>query len=160
VADDTSKPGRPTEYTEELADRICAELAETANLRAVCRQEGMPSESTVRRWAIEDREGFSARYARARTIGYMRLADDVLEISDDSSGDAIVDPETGVERINTEFVARSRIRVDTRKWLLSKVLPKLFGDKVALTGEDGGPIKHEVTCIQRVIVDVPPERGE
>lgn len=159
MSDDTASRGRPTEFTKELADRICAALAETPNLRAVCRQDGMPSESTVRGWALEDRDGFSAQYARAREIGYLGMADDVLEISDDSSRDAVKDQETGIVRMDTEFVARSRIRVDTRKWLLSKVLPKVFGDKVALTGEDGGAIKHEFTRIERVIVDVP-ERGK
>jgi hypothetical protein len=152
---DTPPKGRPTIYTKELADLICSRLAETGNLRAVCKADGMPPESTVRGWALDDREGFAAQYARAREIGYQSMADDLLDIADDSSGDTLTDPETGVERINTEFVARSRLRADTRKWLLSKALPKIYGDKVALTGEDGGAVKVQVTRIERVIVDNP-----
>lgn len=143
---------RPSDYSPELAAEICKRLAETGNLREVCRADDMPPESTVRLWALDDREGFAAQYARAREIGYLSMADETLEISDDSSGDAIVDEETGVARPNTEFVARSRLKVDTRKWLLSKVLPKVYGDKVEQTvvGADGGPVKADVTVFNLV----------
>lgn len=140
--------GRPTEYTEELAARICARLAEGYSLREVCRDEGMPSEATVRRWALEDREGFSAQYARAREIGYHAMADELLEISDDGRNDWIErqgDKGVGYEA-NGEHLQRSRLRVDTRKWLLSKALPKVYGDKIALGGaDDMDPIRTEET---------------
>lgn len=134
--------GRPSDYSADIAEAICAGLAEGKTLRAVCRAAGMPSEVTVRRWALEDREGFSAQYGKAREIGYQRMADEILEIADDSSCDSIVDGETGAERINSEFVARSRLKVDTRKWLLSKALPKIYGDKITQEhqGAGGGPV--------------------
>lgn len=113
----------------------------------------MPPESTIRGWALDDRGGFAAQYARAREIGYQSMADDILDIADESGGDIKTDLESGSVSMDAEFVARSRLRVDARKWLLSKALPKVFGDKVALTGEDGGPVKHEITKIERVIVD-------
>ncbi len=115
--------GRPSKFTQALADRICERLAAGETLRAVCREDGMPSEPTVRRWAIE-KDGFSAQYASAREIGYAGMADQLTEIADDKTGDP----------------ARDRLRLDTRKWLLSKALPKIYGDKLAHTGEDGGPI--------------------
>jgi hypothetical protein len=101
----------------------------------------MPPESTVRRWALEDRDGFSAQYARAREIGYGAMADELIEISDDSSGDLKTD-ENGNARMDAEFVGRSRLKVDTRKWLLSKALPKVYGDKITqeVSGPNGGPI--------------------
>src|SRR4051812_2164281 len=71
MAKPVSELGRPSTYTAELAATICARLATGETLRAVCRDDGMPSESTVRTWALDDREGFSAHYARAREIGYM-----------------------------------------------------------------------------------------
>ena len=73
----------------------------------------MPDERTVRRWALDDVEGFSDQYARAREIGYQGMADDLTEIADAKDGDP----------------ARDRLRVDTCKWLLSKVLPKVYGEK-------------------------------
>jgi len=132
-------PGRPTAYTPDLAARICEELASGRTLRDVCRDEGMPPESTVRLWALRDESGFSAQYAEARQLGYMCLADELLEIADDGQNDWMMrhgDDAPGWA-INGEHVARSRLRLDTRKWLLSKALPKLFGDKLDHVSSDG-----------------------
>lgn len=115
--------GRPSKFTNALASRICERLAAGETLRAICRDDKIPSEPTVRRWALE-REAFSAQYARAREIGYQGLADELTEIADDKGGDP----------------TRDRLRVDTRKWLLSKALPKLYGDKIEHTGPAGGPL--------------------
>lgn len=144
--------GRPSAFTPELAIEICSRLAGGETLRAVCRDEKMPPESTVRKWALEDRDGFSAQYATAREIGYQSMADELLDIADDSSGDVQSD-EDGNKKFNGEFASRSRLRVDTRKWLLSKALPKVYGEKVVQehTGPDGGPV--QVQRIERVIVD-------
>jgi hypothetical protein len=103
----------------------------------------MPAESTVRAWALDDRAGFSAQYARAREIGYHAMADETLEIADSAQGDYVakdLGDNVTVEVVDHEHIARSRLRVDTRKWLLSKALPKVYGDRVALTGADGGPV--------------------
>jgi hypothetical protein len=118
-----AKPGRPASFTAELATEICRRLAVGGTLRAVCRDRGMPPESTVREWALADRDGFAAQYARAREIGYQAMADELPEIADDGRNDS------------AENVARSRLRVDTRKWLLSKALPKVFGDALQVTGK-------------------------
>ena len=136
-------------HTEALAREICERLAEGLSLREVCRQEGMPSESTVRQWALDDYEGFSAQYTRAREIGYHALADELLEIADDGTNDWMErngqDGESGDLVLNGEHVQRSRLRLDTRKWMLSKVLPKIYGDKqhTVLTGKDEGPVQVE-----------------
>jgi len=93
----------------------------------------MPSEMSARRWAIEDREGFSSQYARASQIRMECLADEILEIADNESGDP----------------ARDRLRLDIRKWLMSKIAPKRFGDKLDLThaAPDGGPMTVEFITI-------------
>lgn len=138
--------GRPTIFNQEVADAICDALAKGATLRAVCRDPGMPHESTVRLWARQNNE-FYPQYARARELGYECMADEIIEISDDSSGDvAAAGDDDNAPRANSEFVARSRLRVDTRKWLLSKALPKVYGDKLAHTGPDGeSPVAMVVT---------------
>lgn len=123
---------RTTTFTQEVADEICAQLAEGKSLREVCRQGHLPSESTVRTWALDDRDGFSAQYARAREIGYHAMADELLEIADDGRNDWMEreDGENAGYDANGEHLARSRLRVDTRKWMLSKALPKVYGDKL------------------------------
>jgi hypothetical protein len=139
--------GRPSSYTAELAANICERLASGESLKAICRDEAMPDERSVRRWALNDVEGFAPRYAQAREIQAFSMADELLEIADDASNDWMV--REGKTELNGEHVQRSRLRSDTRKWLLSKMLPKVYGDKITQehTGADGGPI--EVASIDR-----------
>ena len=127
-----------------MAQYICQELASGRTLRDVCRDKGTPPESTVRLWAIKDRNGFAAQYEEARKIGYMSMADELFEIADDGANDWMVknDPDNPGYAINGEHVSRSRLRLDTRKWALSKALPKIFGDKLVHAGDEDNPIKR------------------
>lgn len=94
---------------------ICEEMAKGRSLRQICMDEGMPAESTVRFWAVEDKPpGFAARYARAREAQMEALSEDLLAISDDKTGDPV----------------RDRLRIDARKWLMSKIAPKKYGDRI------------------------------
>lgn len=134
--------GRPCLYTPEIAESLCTRLAQGESLRAICRDPDMPHESTVRSWALNlkgDYTEFATQYAMARRIGFESMADDLIEIADDSEQD-MIETESG-PRMNSEFVARSRIRIDTRKWMLSKVLPKIYGDKLTLAGDEDAPLK-------------------
>ena len=117
--------GRPSLFSEELASRICGRLSAGETLRAICRDDGMPDHSTVLSW-VASNEDFSNQYARARETGYALMADELTEIADDKSGDP----------------ARDRLRVDTRKWLLSKALPKIYGDKQQI--EHSGNVNHTI----------------
>lgn len=139
-----------SKFTQELADAICADLADGKSLREICRAENMPSEAVVRLWALDNTGGFSAQYARARAIGYERLAEDIIAISDDGQNDTYTDDDGNI-RTNQDVIARSRLRVDTRKWMLSKMLPKVYGDKVTHQGDADNPLQV-ITKIERVIV--------
>ena len=134
-------------YTQEVADRICAGLAEGKSLRAVCAEPGMPSESTVRAWALDDVEGFAAQYARAREIGYERLADELLEIADTPKpGIKTKTNEKGeVETSEGDMIEHRRLQVDARKWMLAKMLPKKYGDRQVIAGDPDAPLKHDHT---------------
>jgi len=135
--------GRPSIYSQELAVTICDRLIHGEGLRAICRDDAMPSISTVIDW-IKNKDDFSAQYARARELQAELLLDEILEIADDSSQDAI-DTANG-KVANTEFIARSRLRVDTRKWAMGKMSRK-FNDKIIqeVTGANGDPIQHAVS---------------
>lgn len=122
--------GRPTDYTRELADLICERMSRGPSLRSICRQDDIPiDESTVRHWAIQDIDGFAARYAKAREAQMDAWADEILEVSDDDGGDTI-GGEDGKTFPNSANIQRSRLRVDTRKWLMSKIAPKRYAEKV------------------------------
>lgn len=99
----------------------------------------MPDRTTVHDWVINDREGFATQYAHAREVGLDEMADEVMDISDDGKNDWMDrnDPENPGYLANGEHQARSRLRVDTRKWYLSKLAPKRYGDKLELSGPDG-----------------------
>lgn len=142
--------GRPSTFTRDIANKVCGYLVEGMTLRQVSRQDGMPGESTIRMWAannagaeIEEYEGFFAQYTRSRRVGYESMAEETIEISDDGSNDWM--EREGKTDYNGDAVARARLRVDTRKWLVSKALPKIYGDKTILTGggEDDDPIRVE-----------------
>lgn len=132
--------GRPTVYTEEAAEEICRRLVEGETLSAICRDGHIPAFGTVQHWIADDREGFAVRYARAREFGYIRMADDITDISDDGSNDwmerNVGDGET-ITVADHEHISRSKLRVDTRKWLLAKVLPKIYGDRIEHVGAGG-----------------------
>lgn len=121
--------GRLTIYTEEIAALICERLAQGEGLRSACREDHMPHPSTVIGWVLQNREGFSKRYAEAKEIALHLMADEITDIADDISHDTRKGPD-GQELPNTEWITRSRLRVDTRKWLLSKLVPKKYGDKI------------------------------
>lgn len=123
--------GRPSDYTPELALEICRRISEGESLRQLCRDESMPSTSSVLKWAREKPE-FSQQYADAREALLEHWAEEINEIADDASNDWIKrEKEEGRVEIlvDTDHINRSRLRVDTRKWLLSKLAAKKYGDK-------------------------------
>jgi hypothetical protein len=145
--------GRPSTYSQEIGDEVCRRLAGGESLRAICRDEGMPACSAVRQWALDNREGFAAQYAQAREEQYLAIADELLEIADDGRNDWMQrtgNDERGGWELNGEHIQRSRVRIDTRKWLLSKMLPKVYGDKteVAVTGPNGGPVQSVSATVE------------
>jgi hypothetical protein len=152
--------GRPTLYTEEVGKEICARLAEGESLRAICASDNMPHESTVRSWAIDPEHPISTHYRAAREIGYHKMAEEMLEISDDGSNDWMErnygDDKPAGWVANGEHVSRSKLRVETRKWILSKALPKIYGDKITAehTGPEGAPLEASPRDIARAVLDV------
>jgi len=115
--------GRPTKYNKKLGTEICKRIAEGESLRTICKGEGMPVISTVMLWVLDpEKKEFSEQYARARDLQAEVLFEEALDIADQG-----------------EDVNRDRLRVDTRKWYVSKVKPKKFGEKLDLT-TDGKPL--------------------
>lgn len=123
--------GRPSIFSPELADSICSKLADGESLRSICSADDMPSTGTVLRWVGEN-ETFRDQYARAREIQAETLADSIVFISD---GDQLANDAVGV--------ARDRLRVDARKWVASKLLPKKYGDKIQTEHSGSVAITHE-----------------
>lgn len=133
--------GRPTIFNDALALKICERISAGESLRAICQDDDFPNKSTVIAWILDGKhKEFSDQYAKAREIQAELLADEIIQISDT--------PQTGIinklgpagdviETRQEDMLGHRRLQVDSRKWYLSKVLPKKFGDKseVAHTGQ-------------------------
>lgn len=145
----TKKIGRPTKFNQKLANRICAQLAEGISLRTVCLAEDMPNKSTVFNW-FRTNKMFLDQYARAKEESADAMSEEILDIADDGTNDwmTVNRGRETVEVPNNEVLQRSRLRVDTRKWIMSKMKPKKYGDKLDMTsnGKDiGQPILGGIT---------------
>ena len=123
--------GRPSLYTPALAKRICDEIAIGHSLATIAKEAWSPSYRAMRLW-IATNEVFMHDYVRAKEDMAERLADEIITIADDGSNDTYArDDGTGTtsEVVNHDNINRSRLRVDARKWVLSKLIPKKYGDR-------------------------------
>jgi hypothetical protein len=116
---------RPVRYAPELAEAILDELCAGRSLAAVCRDPGMPTETTVRLWVSEDRNGFAAPYRRARQLGCDALADEIIKIIDSRDDWIEYRTEDGrIERVlDDQRIPRRLLAVKARRWLLLRMLP-------------------------------------
>lgn len=188
---------RPSTYTQEIGDAICDRLAAGESLLEICRDEGMPAESTVRKWAMNDVQGYGAKYARARDIGLDHEADEIKAIADTcreglkterkeigrvcskcnlavswaglgwvhgAKGFSMTPicegatAETVYEEkvITADMIERAKLQIDARKWRLSKMAPKRYGDRLELAGDPEAPIQTKLVI---EVVDVPKQES-
>ncbi len=105
-------------------------------MRQACKAVDKISPRLMYKWLAQDEDDDSGgdlvqQYARAREVQADAIFDEILEIADDASEDVIIDNDDN-ERVNHEVVARSRVRIDARKWMAGKLRPKKYGDKVSV----------------------------
>lgn len=128
--------GRPTKYTPELSNVICGRIASGESLFRISKDAGMPSTVTMFAW-MRKHEEFLNSYTIAKQECADVYAEEIIDIADDGTNDYMAQLETdenGEEKIagwkyNGEHVARSRLRVESRKWLMMKLKPKKYGEK-------------------------------
>ena len=111
-------------YTPELAADILRRVSEGEPLRQVSRDQGIP-ESTVRQWVRDDRDGFAAKYEAARRMQVEAWADEIVLIANREDLDA----------------HDKRVRIDTLKWLCSKLVPRRYGDRLLVAGDAENPVQ-------------------
>lgn len=128
--------GRPTVYTNELIENICQRLADGESLNSITKEADMPSRNTLYRWLKEERYAlFRDKYESARLEQADKFFEQIIEIADDDSLD-IGFTEEGKPFIKGENIQRSRLRIDARKWVIAKMIPKKYGDKIEEAYED------------------------
>jgi hypothetical protein len=138
------KPGRPSTFSQEMADRICEALAGGTSLRQICLADDVPHMATVMRW-LGDQQGFREQYARAREMQADAIFDEILHIADTPLiGTKTKESSDGkIETMTADMIEHRRLQVDARKWLAGKLQPKKYGDKISteVSGPDGGPMQ-------------------
>lgn len=137
--------GRPSSYTPELAAEVCERMSNGETLADICRSGHMPPVRTVYNWR-DQHPSFLADFGRARDAGFDVIANDCLHIAD-ATGHDTLHGEQG-PRPDTEWISRSKLRIETRLKLLAKWDPRRYGDKqaVELTGKDGAPLELDSTA--------------
>jgi len=136
---DYLKMGRPTDYTLELADKICQNIAMGISLAKMCKAEDMPNPCSVYKWRRENPD-FSNNYDLAREDQADMMAEEMLDIADADAEDAV-------------RVSHAKLRVDTRKWAASKFKPNRYADRLQqeLSGPGGGPIEVDTVWEVKVV---------
>ena len=129
------KTGRPHGYTEEKALEICELVADGQSINKISKLPGMPNRSTILKW-FRDVPEFSTMYARAKEIGFEVLADEIIDLAD--------------AEVNTDKdqLRRHQLMIDTRKWLLAKLQPRKYGERVTqeiVGNKEEAPVQVEVT---------------
>ncbi|WP_449261990.1 terminase small subunit-like protein [Escherichia coli] len=143
------KTGRPHGYTEEKALEICELVADGQSINKISKMPGMPNRSTILKW-FRDVPEFSTMYARAKEIGFEVLADEIIDLAD--------------AEVNTDKdqLRRHQLMIDTRKWLLAKLQPRKYGERVTqeiVGNKEEAPVQIEVMKeeIARIVQEVEDE---
>lgn len=149
------KTGRPSKYTKKLADKICALIAADPRntMRRIASMKGMPSMSMICRW-LGVHEYFREQYARAKESQAEIMVEEMLDIADDGE----LDRTTRVNRAGEEYdvtdvdvIQRSKLMIETRKWLAGKLKPKKYGDKVDMNHTGTVSHKHEIDVMRGIM---------
>jgi hypothetical protein len=121
------KMGRPSSYTQEKGTKIAALIAMGWSAKKICAEDDMPSLQTFFNW-LRIEPDFLDLYTRAKEEQADALIEEMLDIADDANGDSKVKSQ------------RDRLRIETRKWLASKLKPKRYGDRMIHAGDESAPI--------------------
>jgi hypothetical protein len=142
---------------EIMFRKVVNAIDKGASLRSALKLPGTPSSSTFAKWCDND-ESMAKRYACATLLRAEVIFEDILNIADENYKDTYVD-ENGIERTDHDVVQRSKLRIDARKWVLAKMHPTKYGDKLDVTSGNktidlpiivGMAIKNEITPIDEL----------
>lgn len=147
--------GRPTKYTPELADRICQLVAtHPIGLPRLCKMyDELPSYETINVWRWE-KPGFADKYTQAKSRQAEMMVESIEDVAVELLNNAYVD-EHGAKKLDGGLVGQARIVVDSRKWMASKLAPKIYGDRKELE-----QVQHENETIKAELAKLRAELSE
>lgn len=154
MGDNTQMP-----YSTEKAEKICALILEGYTVKDICAMDGMPAMTTFFRW-LRVHDEFAQMYTQAKEEQAEIFVQDMVQIADDGRNDYVEkerkDGSTYIA-LDNEHVQRSRLRIDTRKWLASKFKAKKYGDRMIHAGDEDAPLitqevsKNEKQAFERFV---------
>jgi hypothetical protein len=134
---------KPSSYSPRLAAQICARIAAGEAVRAIAQTPGMPASSTIYLW-LNTQEDFRLLHAAACEERADALAEEMVAIADDCSGDWKAGGKDGKERVfDRENLARAKLRIETRRWRAARLAPRKYGDRAEATGAGPALMSHE-----------------
>jgi hypothetical protein len=150
--------GRPTNYTIELAHLICELIADGNPLRRITKMDGMPRSSTVYEWLLKHEE-FAEMYTRAREDQADALADEIVEIADEQPELIPMYDKDGqlIEvKVDSAFLAWQKNRIDARKWTASKLKPRKYSERLAMSGDAENPlqVQHTSEVLETIVMNL------
>lgn len=120
--------GRPEEYTPEIAARICEAVSTGWALTKFCKSDdALPTAGTVFNWT-RSHPDFGAAYEEAKLRRLDVWAEECEEIADDSGFDIVIDPVTMQPKVDGQAIARSKLRIQTKQWFMTKLKRDVYGD--------------------------------
>lgn len=127
--DEKKKIGRPTKYTDDLADEICFNIATSSEgIYAICRRNPhFPVPQNIYIW-LRIYPSFRDKYMQAKIDQVDAMIESIKDISAEDANDLLVN-HSGDQVANTARLQRDKLKIDTYKWLASKLVPKLYGDR-------------------------------
>jgi hypothetical protein len=137
------RTGRPSSFTQDIAEVICNRIAEGESLREICKDDDMPTRMTIYRWLQAD-PVFCDQYTRAREDQADTLADEIMAIADETPDlNPILDKNGALIEIqlHSAYLQWQRQRIDARKWTAMKLKPKKYGDRQILAGDSENPLE-------------------
>lgn len=140
-----ARMGRPSIYSQEIAAKICSEIANGHSLKKILQEPGMPGMATVFQW-LAAKPDFAELYARAREEQAEVHADAIVAIADETPDvEEVRDRDGNVVdvKLHSAYVQWQKNRIDARKWVASKLKPKKYGDRVQVAGDAENPLKVE-----------------
>ena len=136
-------PKRSSLYTEDIATEICMRLSHGETLSKICKDEHLPSRTTVLKWVNEDHD-FGNRFARARDLQFEYWADNLADV-----GDAV--------RGTPEQVPAARLDSENKRWLLARLKPSLYSEKFQADITSGGqPLQVANLDLAKALLQVLP----
>lgn len=142
--------GRPSTFSDDIAESICERLAGGESLLSICASDPMPPQSVVFQW-LSKQPQFAENYARARQFWADAEFERIMSIADTPQVGikTETDAKGGVKTIEGDMIEHRRLQVDTRKWALARMSPRKYGDRIQaeLTGQGGGPITLNIVPV-------------